>query len=341
MSFIIFLLTVAAGYAAFKRKSALAFAGAGALAAFWFIYESEIDLMYNIEIVTSYRWPWLAIGAAIGYVGFSIWQRGKSGRTVFGDSTNALDDMQLLVGRVLDTRTNHTVFSNTTVQQNAFGNLESHTSHDVQVSHNTWLYDINRDTDVTYSGNGNLQARPGHIFGTMSWKGRSFLDINYSTSKKFVDTGTKYHPVASLVWGGILVAFGWAMFPLFALMSPLVWAGWINWNGNGGIYTKNVVPGSHKIEALLTYGGGLIYLAAFAFMMTQRRSDDILTALIVGYAALTALHYFVVKKIAQSQEELIARGETELDKLYASGMARQNARAAAEAQAAQAAVVAS
>lgn len=341
MGFIILLLTAAAGYAAFKRKSAPAFAGVGALAAFWLSYESGVDLIYNIEIITSYRWPWLLIGAAIGYVGCSVWLRGKSGRTVFGDSANALDDMQLLVGRVLDTRTNHTVFSNTHIQQNAFGNLESHTSHDVQVSHNTWLYDINRDTDVTYSGNGNLQARPGHIFGTMSWKGRSFLDINYSTNKKFVDTGTKYHPVASLVWGAILVVFGWAMFPLFALMSPLVWAGWINWNGNGGIYTKNVVPGSHKIEALLTYGGGLIYLAAFALMMTQRRSDDILTALIVGYAALTALHYFVVKKIAQSQEALIKRGEAELDKLHASGMARQNARAAEAAQAAPAAVAAS
>lgn len=328
MGFIIFLLAVAAGYFAFKRQSKAGFAGAGLLAAIWFAYEPNVNLGYNLQIVFSYRWPFLIVGAAIGYVASAIWLRHKAGRSIFGDSSNPLDDMQLLVGQVLDTKSNHTVFSDVHVRENVFGGLESHTTHDVRVSHNTWLYDINRDTEVSYSGSGDLQARPGHIFGTMSWKGRSFLDINYSTGKKYVDRGTAFHPVASLVWGGILVVFGWAMFPLFALMSPLVWAGWLKWNGNGGIYTKNVVPGSHKIEALLTYGGGVIYLLALTYMVTQRNGGGVVPALIVGYGALAALHYYVVKKIAQSQAELLTRGEAELDTLYASGMARQKARAA-------------
>ncbi|MGE8405549.1 MAG: hypothetical protein ACN6QH_00725 [Pseudomonas sp.] len=337
MAFVFFLLSIAAGYAAFKRKSPLGFAGAGALLAFWYEFLAADSLIENFGYILIYRWLSLALCAAIGYVGLTLYLKKKGQlpqrkRSIFGESDDVMADMQLLVGRVLDTRSNRTVFSDTHVTQNAFGNLDTYTTHDVQISHNTWLHDINNDVDVTYSGNGDLQARPGHIFGTMSWKGRSFLDVNYSTNKKFTLQGGKAHPLASLVWGVLLVVFGWVMFPLGAVMSPLVWAGWIGWNGGGGMWSKHIVPGSHKSEALLTYGGCLIYLLGVMYVASHRGAgDSFVTALGVGCVALSALHYYVTSKIAQSQHELLVRGEAELDRLYTAGMARQKARAEAAA----------
>lgn len=335
MSFIIFILCAVAAYQAYKRRSPLGFAGTGALLVLAWNYEPYGSLVENLlNAMLGYTLT-LAVAAAVMGGGSYLYfkskgqLRPKSG--LFG--RDDMSDMYLLVGRVLDTKTSSTVFSDTRITQNAFGQLDSHTSHDVVVTHSTWVHDLNNDVDVNYSGSGTLMARPGHILGTMSYKDRSFLDINFTTNKTFLVSPSTTNIVVSVAWAIALVLMGWAMFPLIALVSPLAWSGKIKMAGNGGTWTKAVVPGSHRIEAVLTYGGGIAYLltlyAFSALWQNNGTATGYMTAIGVLFAVLVALHQYVVRKVEPLHLALLDKGKAELNRLYKEAEVKHAARAAA------------
>lgn len=338
MNFLILIACAFVAYKSYKAKSPLGFAGAGALLGLAYAYEGWMGFFQNIFIAVAYRSPLLIVPAAIAFGGSYVYFKGKgqlrpSGRKFSLKRPDDLTtDMRLMVGRILDTKNSHVVLSDTHVHQNAMGHLDSYTTHDVRVSHNTWLYDINRDKEVNYAGSGKLHARAGHIFGVMSWKGQSFLDTNFSTGISSKLPATPVSLLVSLVWGAALTVFGPLLFPLFMLMSPLVWLGWIGWAGNGGAFTKNVLPSTHRLEALLTYGGGLAYGIAFLYMASTRfNGDAVSTALICIFVLLVCVHQYVVKNLNKEYDELISKGEEELQRLYTAGMAHQAAKAGAPA----------
>lgn len=338
MNFLILIACAFVAYKSYKAKSPLGFAGAGALLGLAYAYEGWMGFFQNIFIAVAYRSPLLIVPAAIAFGGSYAYFKGKgqlrpSGRKFSLKRPDDLTtDMKLMVGRILDTKNSHVVLSDTHVHQNAMGHLDSYTTHDVRVSHNTWLYDINQDKDVNYSGSGTLQARAGHILGTMSWKRQSFLDINFSTDSSYSVSKTPTSLLVSLIWGGLLIIFGPIIFPLFMLLSPIVWAGWLKWNGEGGLFSKHLLPSTYRLEAILVYGGGLAYvIAAIAMSMPPRSSESVLTVLACLFGVFTYLHQYVVKNLAKEHDELLAKGRQELQRLYTAGLARQAAKAGAPA----------
>src|SRR5690606_10351345 len=121
-------------------------------------------------------------------------------------------------GRVLDTRTSRDVYSTTHVSRDSTGNLNSHTTHDVVVSHNTWLHDLNNDVDVNYSGSGSIKARPGHVLGTMSYKGSSCIDVNYSTGTIYTVNKASKSILGSIFVAGFGGVLGFFFFPIMMLV---------------------------------------------------------------------------------------------------------------------------
>ena len=333
MGIIIYLLAAFAAFTALKRRSILVFIGAGELVLFGLVStESDTGIFYTLFLMLTkgilLTAGFAAVSALIGYAVL------KATGSQQAKDFDPVTDMNLVVGRVLDTQSTTTVFSDTTVSRNAMGHLDSHTSHDVQVTHNTWLHDLNKDLDVNYSGDGKLQARPGHILGTMSWSGRTLLDINFSTRQRFCVEPATTNILASGVWAAILLVMGWAIFPVFALLSPLVWMGVLRWNGNGGVITTAVAPGSHKLEAIFVYGGGLAYLLAIiAFQSWDHgRMTNVGTIVTFLFITLVALHQYVVRMVKIRHLALLEQGEAELNRLYKQAEAKYEARAAALAQ---------
>ncbi|MCK1789000.1 hypothetical protein [Pseudomonas violetae] len=336
MSFIIFILCAVAAYQAYKRRSPLGFAGTGALLVLAWNYEPYGSLVENLlNAVLGYTLT-LAVAAAVMGGGSYLYfkskgqLRPKSG--LFG--RDDMSDMYLLVGRVLDTQTSSAVFSDTRLTRNAFGQLDTQTSHEVVVTHNTWVHDLTNDVDVNYSGSGTLKARPGHIVGTMSYKGRSFLDINFSTNNTYLVTPLTKSIILSAVIAIGLILLGWVVFPVFALVSPLVWSGHLKMAGNAGIWTKAVVPGSHRVEALMTYGGGIIYLLlmpiAFSVLWKMNATPPAyVTTIGVLFAVLVGLHQYVVRKVEPLHLALLDKGKAELNRLYKEAEVKHAARAAA------------
>lgn len=347
MSILIFLLCAAGAYQAFKRRSPLGFAGVAVLFMIGAKYESALGLVDSFFYIVLPSFLQIAVAAAIAAgAAHLIFKgngkgKGKGNSNLFGSDDPS--DMYLLVGRVLDTKTSSTVFSDTRVTQNAFGQLDTQTSHELVVTHNTWLHDLNNDIDVNYSGSGSLQARPGHILGTMSYKGRSMLDINFSTNQSFSVQPATTHILVSIIVAIASVLLGWVMFPMSALLSPLVWWGKFKMHGGGGFFAKAIVPGSHRIEAVFTYGGGIAYLLTFfafiLFAMNRAPVSAYFTAVAVLFMTLVGLHQYVVRKIEPLHLALINKGRAELNRLYKEAEMKHAARAS-EAVVAQAAVAA-
>ncbi|MBM5458635.1 hypothetical protein H8F21_13780 [Pseudomonas sp. P66] len=333
MTIFLMLLAVFCAYMAFKRLSPLGFAGAAVVFIFGLAYEAGGSLLGTFLFLVHEKLPPTAIIAAVAY-GLSYGVLVLLGKKKFGrtsapsDATSKmLKGMNVVVGRVLDTRSRSTVYTDVSIGRNAFGNLEANTYHDVQVSHSTWLHDLNTGRDVHYAGNGELRARPGHILGTVSWRGRSLIDHNFSTGMTYSVPPDTTSVFSSAIWAGILVVFGWAIFPIAALMSPLVWAGWLNWNGHGGFFVRNVAPGTHRIEAVMTYIGGLAYLIAVPIVL--KSGDFVGPATFWLYAALLALHQFVVRASHKRQTALMKVAASEIHRLYKEAEEKHQARAAA------------
>jgi hypothetical protein len=335
VSFLIFLLCAAGAFQAYKRRSPLGFAGVAALMMIGIKYQSDFGLLDSISYFILPSFFQIVIVAAIaGGVSYAIFKRNGSLKTeLFGRDDPS--DMYLLVGRVLDTRTSSTVFSDTRVTQNAFGHLDTQTSHELVVTHNTWLHDLNNEVDVNYSGSGSLQARPGHILGTMSYKGRSLLDINFSTNQVFSVPPASTNILVSIVMATAMVLLGWVCFPLFALVSPLSWWGKFRMKGGEGLYVKAIVPGSNRIEAVFTYGGCIAYLLtiyAFSqFWQSGAQGSAYLTAIIVLFLSLVAMHQYVVRSVEPLHRALINKGRDELNRLYQEAERKHSARATAAA----------
>lgn len=231
--------------------------------------------------------------------------------------------MYLLVGRVLRSDTNNTVFSETRLTQDVFGGVGASTSHDIVVTHNTWLYDLNNDIEVNYSGSGSLPARPGHILGTMAYRGRSLLDVNFTTNKSFSVPPASTSIVTSIVMAGAFTLLGWALFPLFMIVLPLTWLGLFNAKA---LFTTAKVPGTDRIEAIFTYAFGVAYGLFFVLAFTLEQP---LLLLGIYVAALIWAHRFMARKLAALHTDFIEHGHSELNRLYKEAEAKHKARSSA------------
>lgn len=331
MSFLILLLSAAAAYKGYKAKSALWFAVVGFLLAMSWMWQPYGGLLFNLINALTNNILITLISTGAGFGSFKFYLKAKGLEPA--KKPSAPVEMQLLVGQVIDTKSSQTVFSDVHVSKDSFGNLGSYTTHDVHTSHSTWLRDLNNDVDVNYTGTGTLEARPGHIVGTMSWGGQTFLDINYSTKKVFRKPFTSTNPIGSAMWALAMTALGWILFPVFALLSPLVWSGKLKWNGGGGLWSNPLAPGAHKTEAIFTFGGGAAYfligLAMFTLMVGGAKNMETVGWLLLLMLGVNfALMQYVVKTKKAQEQALLAQGEAKLDERYAAGMARQAGRTA-------------
>lgn len=337
MSIIIFLAAAAVAFIGYKRVLPLCFSGAAFLFFLGMKYDSGAGLFGSAAWLIhagGVQMPaTLAVIYAVVFVVFKV--MGKKRPDTLSkdlDPTKMLNGMGLLVGRVLDSQSKSTVFTDVSIDRNVFGGLEANTSHEVQISHSTWLHDLNNDIDVHYAGSGELQVRSGHILGTMSWRGRSLIDINYSTGKVFAVPADSTNPIASAVQAGLMVLFGWAVFPLGLLLSPFVWMGWITWRGNGGFIMNALVPGSHRIEAIFIYGGAVAYAAFLLALKHNHDPNQLIPIWICLYVVLFIMHQLVARAIKVRHVALIAKGKEELNRLYEAAGAKHKARAAAKAE---------
>ncbi len=132
-----------------------------------------------------------------------------------------------------------------------------------------------------------------------------------------------------------MVLLGWVCFPLFALVSPLSWWGKFRMKGGEGLYVKAIVPGSNRIEAVFTYGGCIAYLLtiyAFSqFWQSGAQGSAYLTAIIVLFLSLVAMHQYVVRSVEPLHRALINKGRDELNRLYQEAERKHSARATAAA----------
>lgn len=326
MNFIILMLAAYTAYYAYKSSSPVHFAGATALLAAGFTYNSDMGVGGLIWLLVEH-WGRLLVFAALGY-GVAYWALGKQGKLVARtDAVVDFTEMSVMVGRVLDTENKSTVFSNTSIGKDVLGNLEAKTTHDVRMSHSTWMHDLTAEKDVHYSGSGELQARPGHILGTMSWSGRSLLDINFTTDNVFSVTAGKVHPAASAVMGFIHVLLGALIFPV-GLLFPI-----LNPKSEKGFFVKNVAPGTKKMELMHTLLGCVVFLIALG-MSGDAIAHQNFGALCVIWAAvyviLTVTYHRLATAVKARYLELLDKGEYELRALYSQAEAKYTARAAAQ-----------
>lgn len=319
MNIIIGLVGLVAAIVAFKRKSDIGFAFVGVVFMFWLGYQQGNDIWGTVELVFRFNLLYVALSAAaaflLGRVAIHLAEKAKSGRETGGDGV--LRGMSLMVGRILQTNSNTMVFTDVNLTRNAFGGLQANTTHDVQVTHNTWLHDLNTNREVNYTGSGQLKARVGHILGTMSWRGDSIIDHNFSTGRTYAAQATSTNIFLSAIFSLAMTAFGWALFPVFALASPLVWAGFMRWRG-GALYLDRAIPGVNRLEAIFTYGGGAIYLVSWLYLFNYHRGyfNDFVAVGSIVFVALIVLHQYVVRAAKTRHDALVAAGNAELARLY-------------------------
>lgn len=324
------LLSVVLAVIGYKRKVAYWWGGAGAMLWFaWCIGSDDVYFSFwNVLSVMSYgalygNGLYLLACMLTGFIGFKVYLK-LTGQGVRTEST-ANSSMWLVVGRVVDTQTTETVLSRTHVSRDAFGNIGSHTSHDVYLNHNTWLHDLNSGTEVNYSGSGRLAARPGHVIGTMSWGGMSFLDINYSTKRIFKLPCTSTNPFFALLMALGSLAFGFVLFPVMMAMVPLSWKGVVTMKGGGGALSQPMAPGAREIEWQWLLASSAVYLvgALSIFSALQARSWGIAVGLLgVVFVCLYGLMQYALCRKKKQELALMAEGERLLDELYESGMAK-------------------
>lgn len=319
MNIIIGLVGLVAAILAYKRKSDIGFAFVGVIFMFWLGHQQGNDLWGTVELVFRFNLLYVALSAAaaflLGRVAIHLGEKAKSEKK--SERDGVLKGMSLVVGRILQTNSNTTVLTDVNLTRNVFGGLQADTTHDVQVTHNTWLRDLNTNREVNYTGSGQLRARVGHIFGTMSWRGDSLIDHNFSTGRTYSAQATSTNIILSVIFSLVMIIFGWALFPIFALASPLVWAGLMRWKG-GAIYLDRAIPGVNRLESIFTYGGGVIYLAVWLYLFNYQRGsvDDFIAAGSIVFVALVALHQYVVRTAKTRHDALITAGNAELARLY-------------------------
>lgn len=329
LSFFILLLCAGAAYKGWAKKSTFWFACAGALLGLSWVYPPYAGVWGPFYAVRYGFLPILILAA----VGFGVSKFYFKAKGIAHDNASQ-PNMTVVVGRVLDTNTSQTVYSNVHVGHDVMGNLSSYTTHNTQLNHNTWLRDLNNDVDVNYSGSGSIQARPGHVLGTMSYDGTSYMDVNYSTGGVFTLPKTVINPFASVVMAVVMVIFGWAFFPVAAVACPLVWyiASKSPTFTARGMWFSTKGPGSVIAETILTYGGGILY-GVCAFGVLQALEDENGTTAIVSLCTLIAglfiLHQYAARLKFKREVALYRAGRTELDKLYETGMTKDAARAPA------------
>lgn len=310
MKAILLLFCVIAALFAYKKRTPTSIAIViGLAAATWQCsrwYDSYMDIL----------WTGLLVGG-VCYVGLRVFMRNRFAPTPNASQpTQVADEMKLILGRVLDTKSSSQVFSDTHLGRDVFGNLDSYTTHEVVTSHNTWLYDLNRNIETNYSGAGSLKARPGHIIGTMSWKGTSFLTINYSTNTQAMATAPNTSLLGALIMGGAFVLLGWAMFPVFALLAPLTWMKVLKWRG-GGLFTDYELPGTRRYDAIAVYLGGLVYIAFVAAVINgATHNSDIGTLFVCAFVFYVLLFQWVMRALKSKFDVLIAQGKQELNARY-------------------------
>jgi hypothetical protein len=314
---LLLLLCLISAVFAYKKRSPMTIAIAIALGATSWECRSGFDSYLDLLLTG-------LLAGGVCYAGLKIFLALRASQPM----PNA-DEMNLILGVVLDTKNSSQVFSDVTLGRNLFGHLDVETTHEVVISHDTWLYDLNRNIEVNYSGGGTIKARPGHILGTMSWRGKSFLDINFTTNSQGTIARPNTTLVGSLIMGAALVVFGWAMFPLFALMAPLTWIKVVKWRG-GGVFLDYVLPGSKLIEAVAVYLGGLVYVAFIAaFANANGHNYSVGTVIGCAFVFYVLLHQWVMHSLQSKYDALIAHGSQGLHARYDAYKVQQ-ARALAE-----------
>lgn len=230
---------------------------------------------------------------------------------------NILRGVKFNVGRILETKSDKTVLTDVHISTDASGLYTSSTTQDIRVSHNTWMLDLVTNREYNYAGNGELKARAGHVLGTMTWHGRSLMDVNFTTGNTHTIDPPSTNPIISFVFALMMLSFGWALFPLMALMSPLAW---LSSNGRfGALYLKNPLPDIQHLEAILTFVGGAIYLDSFYYLFNylQPVSLDVfsLTAGLV-FIVIFALHQYVMRACKSKHSDIMDVGSAQLAKIF-------------------------
>ena len=324
-SFVLFCFAVFMGL---RKKSRAWFSAAGVflVTLVYYGFYFSVDGLLILPPYFSFSYFEYILDGRVDLFEFSVCAGALTGFLVAGrffSKDTDLSQMWLVVGRVLDTKTSRDVYSNTHVTRDAAGKLNSYTTHDVVVSHSTWLHDLNKDVDVNYSGSGSIQARPGHILGTMSYKGFSCMDINYSTGNVFSIKKVSNNFFGSLLQATVFFVFGFIALPVFLLLLVF----------RPGLALFGGVPGAFKTNLTFMLLAAAIYLVmVFLFLsVTQGNLDPSSFGICLGVAffCYVALFQKWMAILHKRDVVILEAGKKALDQLYEAAMVKEAARSAA------------
>ncbi|MNE44502.1 hypothetical protein D3C80_1387330 [compost metagenome] len=192
--------------------------------------------------------------------------------------------------------------------------------------------------EAKIGGDGHLEARSGHVVGFARYKGRTMMDINYTTEKVFAMKGPNVAiNAAIIILGGLLL--GWVLYPVM-LLCTLLASRWPNtWSPKGGGAITPGFAGSALHDKLYIVGGFLCYGLAFLTVVGGHgaASSFILAGLLL-VVGVVVLPVYCLIKLRDRHAQLMIYCEQQLDRLLSEAKARSAARAQHVEQGAPAAV---
>lgn len=312
MKILMYLLFFGAAFLAYKRHSPVLIACAAALFTAAFAYEPWDD---------SWSWLWSALIVGIGVMAL----RGVVNGILTELKTDNKEAVAFTIGQIISNSNDTLVTTSVSVGRDAFGDAKATTSHQYHSSHTTWIKDLSTGKEAKIGGDGHLEARSGHVVGFARYKGRTMMDVNYTTENAFSMKGP--HVVAQaavVIVGGLLL--GWVLYPVYLLFTVLQ-SRWPNtWRPkNGGMITAGFA-GSAGYDKLYTLGGCLCYGLAFLALLGGMGSvSSLILAGLLLIAGVVVLPVYCLIKLRARHAELMLYCKQQLDMLQSQVQARSAA----------------
>lgn len=226
------------------------------------------------------------------------------------------ESVSFTVGEIISNSNDTLVTTSVSVGRDAFGEAKATTSNQFHSSHTTWIKDLVTGKEARIGGDGHLEARSGHVVGFARHKGRTMMDVNYTSENVFsMKAPNVAIQGAALIVGGLLL--GWVLYPVLMLMLVLQ-SRWPNtWQPKGGGTITAGFAGSAGYDKMYVFGGGLCYGLAFLVIVAGMGSaSSLIFAGLLFVAGVVALPIYCLVKLRARHAQLMSYCKQQLDRIY-------------------------
>jgi hypothetical protein len=296
-----YLLFFGAAFLAHKRNSTFFTACAAGLLTAAFFYDDWY-----------YGWVWygIVVGLIVGL------GKGVVHGVIAEVKADTKEAVSFTVGEVISNNNDTFVTTSVSVGRDVFGEAKATTSNQYHSSHTTWIKDLTTGKEVKIGGDGHLEARSGHVVGFARYKGRTMVDVNYTTdfiySMKAPNVALQ---AVLLIIAGLLL--GWVLYPVLVLCLSLQsrWPNTFQPKGGGTITAG--FAGSAAYDKIYVFGGSLCYGLAVLIPMAGRGSMTSFTiAGLLLFVGIVVLPIYCLVKLRARHAELMIYCKQQLDRIY-------------------------